>query len=443
MLVTQIQTVIDFIDYHVEERFNSNRLAEIGAFSKSHFFKLFTLQTGYTPMNYVLRRKLHFAAKRMVTGKEKVVDIACEFGFESHDVFSRAFKRVYGITPESYKKRKYTLHEMRKAELKKGRELQIMVDVQIVERPSMYLLGVERRIGDGQGEMSIAGVWEYYFQNYQQLFSNVTNRVRPEDDAEYALNFFDEDGKLIYFIGFEVEELGAIPYGAAGKRIPPLAYAKATHVGPPAETLGQTLGYVYGEWFLNNTYRTGHLRDSPFAVIEYYDKRCYLTPREMDIFVPIKLPSDNRIMEVAPFKAAYYRAVGNDAAKLKYEAFDVMINWVETNRFAVNAPFKLCVKYGETEEHETFCEVFYKCSDNDLLPSETDKVRTKDYKGGTFAVATGVHHFLEKDWMTFMKWLERHPEYKAAGGCYEEFLIDNGKVDYYTTLQFYEKVMKR
>lgn len=440
-LETPIQTVIDYIDGHIGERFDTDRLAEIGSFSKSHFFKLFTLQTGFTPMNYVLRRKLHFAAKRMIAGKEKIVDIACDFGFDSHDVFSRSFKRVYGITPESYKKRSYALHEMKKAELKKG--MQNVVNVQIADKPSMRLLGVEGRIGDGPGEMSIAGVWDRYFQSCQTLFSNVANKVRPEDDYEYAVSFFDQDGKLVYFVGFEVEELGDIPSGAAGRRIPPLTYAKATHTGPPAETLGQTLDYVYGDWFLNSIYRTGHLRESPFAVIEYYDHRSYLSPPEMDIYVPIRLPSDNRIVEEAPFKGAYYRAVGQDAAKLKYEAFDVMINWAEKHRSSDKSPFKLGVKYGETAEHETFCEVFYPCGHDDRPPTETDMVKIKDYEGGTFAVASGVHHFLEKDWATFMKWLERHPEYKASGGCYEQFLIENGKVDFYTTLQFYEKVEKR
>jgi len=222
----------------------------------------------------------------MITTQEKIVDIAYEFGFESHDVFGRAFKRVYGITPESYKKRKYTLGEMKKAEMKRG--VLNMVEVEIVKRPSMYLLGVEGRIGNELGEMSIANVWEHYFQNCQQLFSNVTNRVKPEEDAEFALSQFDEDGKLIYFVGVEVEDIDSIPHGAVGKRIPSLTYAKATHVGPPAETIGQTLGYVYDDWILNTTYRTGHLRDSPYAVIEYYDKRSCLTPPEMDIYVPIK-----------------------------------------------------------------------------------------------------------------------------------------------------------
>lgn len=392
-------------------------------------------------MNYALRRKLHFAAKRLITSQEKIVDIACEFGFESHDVFSRAFKRVYGITPDTYKKRSYTLQEMVKAKIKKG--VQSMAEVQVVNKPSMYLLGVERRIGPEPGEVSIADVWNFYFQNFEQLFSRVTNRVKPEEDADYAVALFDEHGKFIYFVGIEVENIDFIPQGAVARKIPPLTYAKATHIGPPAETLGQTLDYVYGDWFLNTTYRTGHLRDSPFAVIEYYDKRCSLTPPEMDIFVPIQWPTDNKIIEIAPFEAVYYRAVGNNAAKLKYEAFDVMINWVEKHRLQENVPYKLGVKYGETEEYETFCEIFYQCDDEDWIQAEADIMKKKDYEGGTYAVASGVHHFLEKDWVTLNNWLEQHPEYMAVGGCYEEFLIDNGTVNFYTTLQFYEKVKKR
>lgn len=318
-----------------------------------------------------------------------------------------------------------------------------MVEVQVVKRPSMYLLGVEGRIGNEPGEVSIADVWNCYFQNFERLFSSVTNRIKPEEEAEYAVALFDEQGKFIYFIGIEVENIACIPQGAVGRLIPPLLYAKATHVGPPAETLGQTLDYVYGDWFLNTTFRTGHLRDSPFAVIEYYDKRCSLTPPEMDIFVPIKWPTDNKIIEIGPFEAVYYRAVGNNAAKLKYAAFDVMINWVEKHCLQEKVPFRLGIKYGETDEYETYCEVFYKCDDVPGLITAHSKVKKKVYEGGTYAVAPGVHHFLEKDWMTFNKWLDQHPEYQAAGECYEEFVIENGKVHFYTTLQFYEKVEKR
>lgn len=279
-----IQTILDYIEDNVEACLDSDTLSEISFLSKSHFFKLFTLHTGYTPMNYVLRRRLHHAAKRMITCKDKIIDIAFQFGFESHDVFSRAFKRVYGVTPESYRKRKYTLHEMKKVVLDKKCEAgNMMVDVHIVERPSMCFLGVERQIGHRDGEATIAQVWEQYFQNYQHLFGDITNRVKPEEDAEYALSVFDQNGILRYFVGFEVENLENIPIGAVGRQVPALTYAKATHIGSPAETLGKTLDYVYGEWFANTVYQTAHLRDSPYAVIEYYDSRCTLTVPEMDI----------------------------------------------------------------------------------------------------------------------------------------------------------------
>lgn len=143
------------------------------------------------------------------------------------------------------------------------------------------------------------------------------------------------------------------------------------------------------------------------------------------------------------FEAVYYRAVGNDLAKLKYEAFDVMLNWVEKNGFAIGTSFKLGVKYGETDDHQSFCEVFYKLTAAKSEPINLDKVKLKTYAGGTYAIAPGVHHFLEKDWSSFILWLEQHSEYKLAGGCYEEFLIENGKVDFYTNIHFYERVEKR
>lgn len=123
--------------------------------------------------------------------------------------------------------------------------------------------------------------------------------------------------KIQYFVGFEVENLESTPAGAVGRKVHALTYAKATHAGPPAETLGQTLDYAYGEWFANNVYRTANLCDSPYSVIEYYDRRCSLTPPEGDIYVPIKPPSENKIEIVPSFEPVYFRAVGNDLAKLK------------------------------------------------------------------------------------------------------------------------------
>jgi len=438
-----IQAVLDYIDDHVEQILDSDRLADHCRFSKSHFFKLFMIYTGFTPMHYVLRRKLHYASKRVLSGSERIVDIACRYGFESHDTFSRAFKRIYGISPDTCRRRQYTLREMKKPVIGHS-EGGIEVDVHITERPAIHLVGVEKPIGSEDGEMSFGQVWECYFNNWQQLFGGITNRVRPEDDADYAYGRFDENGKLHYFVGFEVEAHAELPSGAAGVTIPAHLSAKATHVGPPATTLGSTLDYLYGDWILNSTYRTGHKRELPYSVIEYYDKRCGLNPPEMDIYIPLSPPTGNRIEDVAPFITACYRAEGSDGDRLKYEAFDRMIRFVEQLRQGTAGGYELGVRYGDTDEHEMYCEVFYKLAENERgCIDRVGDIRIRSVDGGTYAVSPGVHHFLEKDWQTFMNWLEQHDTYKPAGECYEQFRIEDGKLHFYTEVEFYKKVEPR
>ncbi|WP_397376890.1 helix-turn-helix transcriptional regulator [Paenibacillus sp. p3-SID867] len=60
-------------------------------------------------MSYVRGRKLDLAAERLRNSNDKITEIAYDYGFESHDVFGRAFKRVYGITPENYWRGRFLL----------------------------------------------------------------------------------------------------------------------------------------------------------------------------------------------------------------------------------------------------------------------------------------------------------------------------------------------
>ncbi len=438
----RIQAVLDYIEDHVEDNLDSDGLAAHCLFSKSHFFKLFTIYTGYTPMQYVLRRKLHYASKRVLSSSERIIDIACRYAFESHDTFSRAFKRIYGVTPESCRRRRYVLHQMGKTAIY-GIRGESKVDVQVMQKPALILVGVEKPIGQEEGEMSFGQVWDIYWQGWNNLFGGITNRVRPEEDAEYAFSRFDESGKLHYFVGFEIDAQVEVPAGAACVSIPAHLSAKATHYGPPATTLGQTLDYMYGEWFLSSTYRTGHDRHLPYAVIEYYDKRCGLSPPEMDVFIPLKPPAEAEIEEIAPYEAACYRAVGSDVAKLKNEAFDRMMNWVEKHRRHDADAYELGVRYGETDEQESYCEVFYKLGEHERGSSGIDPaggIGRAAMAGGTYAVASGVHHFLEKDWQTFMNGLKQNDSYRPAGDCYEVFRIEGGKLHFYSNLRFYERV---
>ena len=56
-----------------------------------------------TPKQYTLRLQLQQAATRLVSSDDSVLDVAVGAGFNSHEVFTRAFRRYFGVTPMAYR----------------------------------------------------------------------------------------------------------------------------------------------------------------------------------------------------------------------------------------------------------------------------------------------------------------------------------------------------
>lgn len=99
-----IQRSIDYIEEHLAEEINLDNLAASAFFSKYHFHRLFKSDTGKTLMEYVRERRLTQAAHELIYSTKTITQIAYSLSFNSHDVFDKAFKRVYGISPKEYRK---------------------------------------------------------------------------------------------------------------------------------------------------------------------------------------------------------------------------------------------------------------------------------------------------------------------------------------------------
>jgi len=78
-------------------------LAGRAGWSRFHLHRAFRRLVGETPKAYTQRLRLDRAAARLATGTDRVVDIALDSGFASHEVFSRAFRRRFGRSPERYR----------------------------------------------------------------------------------------------------------------------------------------------------------------------------------------------------------------------------------------------------------------------------------------------------------------------------------------------------
>lgn len=79
-------------------------LAREAGTSRSVLTERFTLLVGRPPMQYLAAWRIQLASRQLADGASKVSAIAREVGYESEAAFSRAFKRLTGTAPASWRR---------------------------------------------------------------------------------------------------------------------------------------------------------------------------------------------------------------------------------------------------------------------------------------------------------------------------------------------------
>ncbi len=91
--------VIAHIEENLGEGLTLGNLASVACVSRFHFARMFRQSTGYSPMAYVLRRRVERARLLLAQGYQKLSDLAAELGFCDQSHFTRIFRRMTGFTP--------------------------------------------------------------------------------------------------------------------------------------------------------------------------------------------------------------------------------------------------------------------------------------------------------------------------------------------------------
>ena len=94
----ELQNVLDFIDENINNEISVVMMAEKAGYSAFHFSRIFTGTIGISAMSYVTWRRLQYALYDLSHGK-KVIDVAMEYGFETHAGFTKAFIHWFGFPP--------------------------------------------------------------------------------------------------------------------------------------------------------------------------------------------------------------------------------------------------------------------------------------------------------------------------------------------------------
>ena len=101
----RLNLAVEEIEAQLMEEVDYDRLAQIACCSSYHFQRMFSYLAGVSLAEYIRRRRMSLAAEDILSGQERIVEIALKYGYQSPTAFNRAFQRVHGIPPSAVRQK--------------------------------------------------------------------------------------------------------------------------------------------------------------------------------------------------------------------------------------------------------------------------------------------------------------------------------------------------
>lgn len=212
----QIQKTIDYIEEHISEEIRIETLAKIASLSQFYYQRLFSRLVKKPVNEYIKLRRLAIASEALLNKNKRIIDVALDLGFSSHEIFTRTFKNAFGITPEEYRGNPVRLNNFVKPQLLLNYTLidenvPLIADGIILEIASRKILSAQYFIGlkveepieqmPGGGETGIDNLG-ILWDNFHESKSTISGIKSGGDELGVAYAGTKE-GYYCYFAGGE------------------------------------------------------------------------------------------------------------------------------------------------------------------------------------------------------------------------------------------------
>lgn len=251
--LTAVGEALDFVERHLKEEIAVADMADAAGYSLYHFCRVFNGLVHHTPYDYLMRRRLSQSARSLLETNWQIIDIAFEYQFNSHETYSRAFKRMFGVPPSHYRARHSDPNAPPDQRLWMPRlSLAYLCHINqgagpkptLIEKDALHLAGLMSLIED-KDAATIPELWQLLAQELIHL---------EDDEASYehyGVAWHPSAARrdtCFYLAAIEAPFPADRGHSSlVVKTLPPLTYARFRHRGPRS-ALDLTRGYIYHTW---------------------------------------------------------------------------------------------------------------------------------------------------------------------------------------------------
>lgn len=284
--LAQLKRTLDYIEENLSQKVGFRDMAsQAAAMSPWHFLRVFEAVLGLSPTDYLRERRLTAAALRLVESSERILDIALDAGYESHEAFTRSFTKRFGMGPARYRERReqasllvrkpLTLEALR--QLTEGQ----FMEPRIEEKETITLVGLSGPTSMANNR--IPALWQTFLPRLSEIEDRKPGSGSYGVCAWVSPKELTEDVEWDELVAVETKSYPRVPEGMTSRILEGRKYAVFTHRGT-LDTLGNTYDHIYKTWLP----RSG-LSLAEAADFEYYDDRFdpASPDSEMEIWVPL------------------------------------------------------------------------------------------------------------------------------------------------------------
>ena len=273
----RVNIVIEYINEHLNEDIDLEKLADISNFSKWHFQRMMKAYLGEPIGIYIIRVRVETAAKLLRYSEMSISEIAYQVGYDMPSSLSKVFRTFYRISPSEYRNNtRFTI--MKPIRLNENLNLKTPKVLTLEPKQVIYL-----KLTGSYQMLDFGGAWNrlWQFVKENKLFSAGIEHVAIyHDDPKVT-----EESKLRTDICLVLSKK-AEPKGEIGvKTIEGGKYAVFLYTGS-YEYLGAVYDTIYAQWLPESGQK---LRN--YHCFEKYVNNPANTPPEKlktEIYVPIE-----------------------------------------------------------------------------------------------------------------------------------------------------------
>ena len=251
-----IYTTLEFIEDRLRDEISVGDIAMASGYSLYHFIRMFNQIVHHSPYDYLMRRRLSEAAQALLVSDRSMLDISLDFCFNNYETFSRAFKRMFAITPSQWRRRSEIPQRLLMPKLSRAYLVHLngenFPQLDIVEREEIILAGLMV-----SGDEKVTDLWE----NLERILRVRTQLSGAEDYYGVRSLSTHPDGLSFFFAGIAAQSLEKTSTQLVIQTLPAGKYLRFTPEGS-TDKLSLTLEYLYHTWLPNMTMRPAH----PFEV---------------------------------------------------------------------------------------------------------------------------------------------------------------------------------